>query len=202
MQRRLSVEKHEVPVLQVPLHYVPDFEVHVRPVAQNAQVDLPLVVADDVLGAGPLTRTIFNQESELVDVLGGHSLRHCEAHRDDDGNSKLVEIQIRIGRDHCPSREVNSLAHQVSSEPAFFALEARTHTLYDFAGLVLLNGLTRDLVVHEGRHKVLETGAQFVDDSLVRALLSLLFQDEVHLDDLLKGVREVILAAHCTAHGD
>ena len=90
----------------------------------------------------------------------------------------------------------------MASESPFFALESRADALDHLAGLVLLDGLPSDLVVHERGAIVLQRRPQLVDDRLVGALLSLLPQNEVHLDDLLVGVRQVVLAAHRAGHGD
>ena len=61
---------------------------------------------------------------------------------------------------------------------------------------MLLDGLASDLVVHERCNVVLQTRMQFIDDGLVGSFLTLLFQQQVHLDDLLVGVGQVVLTAH------
>ena len=37
---------------------------------------------DDVLGAGPLTWTVLDEEPQLLNILGSHSLRHGLPHGD------------------------------------------------------------------------------------------------------------------------
>ena len=64
---------------------------------------MSLVVSDDVLGARPLTGSIFNKEPKNVDVLSSDRLWYCESHGDHDRDAKLVESQVRVWSDHCSS---------------------------------------------------------------------------------------------------
>ena len=60
MQGWLTIEQDIVTVLQVSLNFVADLEMHVRSIAKHCKVDLSLIMTDDVLSSGPLTRTIFD----------------------------------------------------------------------------------------------------------------------------------------------
>ena len=133
VQRGLPIEQDVVTILKVSLDFVADFQVDVRAVAQHAQINLPLIVADDVLGTWPLAWTVDNEGSELVNVLSSHNLRHSQAHCDHVRHSQLVKVQIRIRSDDRSGRKVDSLAHQVASQTSFFALEARPDALNHLA---------------------------------------------------------------------
>ena len=61
---------------------------------------------------------------------------------------------------------------------------------------MLLNRLACDLVVHQGGHEVLKRLAQLINYGLIGSLFLLLLQHEVHFDDLLVGISQVILTAH------
>ena len=64
------------------LHFVADLEVYIGAIAQHRQVNLPFVMPDDVLGAGPLTWTVLDEEPQLLNILGSHSLGHGLPHGD------------------------------------------------------------------------------------------------------------------------
>ena len=61
---------------------------------------------------------------------------------------------------------------------------------------MLLNWLSSDLVVHQCRYIVLERGSELVDNGLVGTFLTLFFQNDVHLDNLLVGICEIVFGAH------
>ena len=80
VKRWLPIEDHIVAVLQVSFNLVADLEVDVRAISQERKVNLTLIVPDDVFCARPLTWPILNQESQLLDILGCHSLRNSLSH--------------------------------------------------------------------------------------------------------------------------
>ena len=88
----------------------------------------------------------------------------------------------------------------MATQSTLFAFESRSDALDDLARLVFLNGLPGDLVVHQCGAVVLQRSSQFIDDCLVGALLSLLAQNQVHLDDLLVGVGQIVLTSHRARH--
>ena len=81
-------------------------------------------------------------------------------------------------------------------QSAFFTLEARTDAFDDLARFMLLDGLSCDLIVHKCRNVVLQTSPNLIYNGLIRTFLALLFQNEVHLDDLLVCIGQVIFASH------
>jgi hypothetical protein len=60
-----------------------------------------------------------------------------------------------------------------------------------------LDWLTGDLIVHQCGHEVLQRNSKLIDDSLVGSFVKLFFQQNVHFQDLLISVRQVVLAAAC-----
>lgn len=60
---------------------------------------------------------------------------------------------------------------------------------------MLLFWLAAKIIVHESSNIELELSKNFVDRTLVRPLLDLSLQQIVHLDDLLIGVSQIILAS-------
>ena len=65
---------------------------------------------------------------------------------------------------------------------------------------MLLYWLASDLVVHQSGAVVLERCSKLINDRLVGSLLSLLSQNEIHLDNLLVGIGQVVLASHRARH--
>ena len=129
MERRLPVENDIVIILEVPLYLVARLDVLIGAVPQICQVNEMIVRPDDVAGAGPGVRPVFNQLPHIVDVLAGDSLWNSESERHLYGHSELVESENRVRRDHRTGGEVNSLPHQISSETTFLTSEASSDRL-------------------------------------------------------------------------
>lgn len=72
------------------------------------------------------------------------------------GYAELIKFQVRIRSDHSTSTKINALTHEISAKSALFAFEPRPDTFDCFPALVLLLGLTCNLVVHDGADVVLQ----------------------------------------------
>ena len=58
-----------------------------------------------------------------LNVVRGDTLRVCEDLGDSLRYCNLVNAQVRVGRDNSASREVDTLAGQVTAEPTLLALQ-------------------------------------------------------------------------------
>jgi len=72
----LPIEHYVVTVLEVAFHDVAVLEVHVRPLFELGEVDLATIDSDNILGARPLVRTIFDEFAKFFDIVDSHLFRH------------------------------------------------------------------------------------------------------------------------------
>lgn len=63
VQGWLSVKENIVTILEMPLNFVADFQMHVGPVAQQGKINLSFIMSYDVLCAGPLIWTVLNKSA-------------------------------------------------------------------------------------------------------------------------------------------
>lgn len=159
-------------------------------------------MTDDVLGAWPVGWTILDQLLHLVVVVQGHRLREGQVLGNWFGNTQLLKREVWVGSDHSSRAEIDSLSHQVASEPSFLTFESSPECPQLLARLVLLLWLASDVVVHESRHVELQQRLDVVQHRLVRALLNVSFELIVHLEDLLVGVSQVVLRSAHVGHLD
>jgi len=133
VERRLAVEDHVVSISDVSLNFVANLDMSVRPVLEESEVDLLLVMPDDVLGAGPVLRTILDQSLHLVIIRVSDCLGKGEIGGNLIGDTKLIELEAGIWSDDGSRGEVNSLSHQVASQSSFLSLESRSESSQSFA---------------------------------------------------------------------
>lgn len=81
------------------------------------------------VGARMLFGAVANSLSEPVDVVWRDALRERHLEGNPAWHTDLGEVEVRVGRDHRPTREVNSLPRQVAAEPSVLALETLHPTL-------------------------------------------------------------------------
>ena len=164
---------------------------HIREVAL-----LVVTAADDVLGAGPFVRTVLDELTHGLDVGARHVLRNREVHGNELGHTQLVELQDRIRSDNRSSGEVDTLSHEVTTNATFLTLKSGTDALDGATIGVLLLRLVRLIVVHECGNQQLQVAHDVLLSPLSRRHLQQLLQFIVLSDDLLVGVRQVIVGAH------
>ena len=90
MQRGLSVEDDIVVIVQVTLDGVAYLEVLICAILKDCEIDIAAINTFDVLGTGPVVSTAINQSLQVLIVVLGDDLWHCEVHSDLNGHSKLV----------------------------------------------------------------------------------------------------------------
>lgn len=138
-------------------------------------------MTQDVLGSWPVGGTILNESLHLIEVVRRHCLGVRQVSRDGQRHTKLVELQVRVRRDDCSRREVDSFAHEIASQATFFAFEPCSDGSQRLSRLMFLLRLTTNVIVHESRHEVLQNVAYLVQGRSIRTFLNLQAKLVVHL---------------------
>jgi hypothetical protein len=122
VKRWLAVEDDVVAIYDVTLHLPTELKLNVLRSLVVPEVDTLTGVADDVLGTWMLIRTIAHQLVHLVDVVIVHCLGERQGSRNRSGNTYFVERQVGVTCDDGTRGEVDTLAHQVTTETALLGL--------------------------------------------------------------------------------
>jgi hypothetical protein len=149
VERRLTVEENDVTVLQMTLNNPPVLKERIRPLVVP-QVDPVSRIPHNISRSRVLVRSVPDELLQVLDVVGRDSLGVGERSRDRERNADLVEGQVRVTGDDGTSGEVDTLAHEVTAETTFFALQAGSNRLDGTTGLLQRLRLTGEVVVHVG----------------------------------------------------
>mmetsp|Transcript_34337 Transcript_34337/g.110270 ORF Transcript_34337/g.110270 Transcript_34337/m.110270 type:complete len:234 (+) Transcript_34337:630-1331(+) len=192
----LAVEDDDVVVAEVPFDDEARRESEVVQVLDVAEVDPTAVGVLDVACAGPLVRPVPDEFHQLGDVVAADSLRNGQRLGDGSRDADLVDRQVRVRRNDGPRREVDALPHEVPSKAAFLALQALADGLERLARTLglLYARLGAGVVVEDRVHLVLQEFLELLDDVGRFAVLHVLAEGPVRLDDGDVLVREVVLA--------
>lgn len=192
MERGLPVEDDVVTISQLSLDDVAWSKMGLSAVPLVGEVDLPVVVPNDIFGTRPFGRTVGNELLHHVHILSRDVLRDSQVHCDGLRHTQLVKLQDGVWRDDRSGREVHSLAHEVTTDSAFLALEARPDVLDRLAASTLLPWLILDVVVHQRGHEELKLLQLCILCTLCLIVLHALTELLVGPDDHLVGIGEVI----------
>ncbi len=131
----------------------------------------------------------------LVGELG-HALRESQVHRDFLRNTELSDGDVGVGSNNGARTELHALALDVVANTTLLAPQTLLDGLERPAIALRTRSHTRNLVVHESGHVVLEHVRPLVNHGLGRASLNAgLEVGIVSLNDLRQLVRQVILGA-------
>ena len=167
-----------------------------------AQRDHALVVLDeDRLGAG-VAYAVADVHHEAVAVVGSDDLGLGEVGGDLLGHAELVDVDVGVGRDDGAGRKVDALAHEVTAHTARLGAEAGFQGLERAPGSLRGGGHALDVVVHVGRHVVLEVRGHLFDVVAGLTAVDLLAQFLVATHDVDELVREVVVHALVVVHDD
>ena len=205
VQTRLPVEEHIVAVAQMALH---------DPAGLQSDLAAPVVleinalarVTDHIASAGVFGRPIADQFRQVRSVKRRHPLGVCEVASNTARHADLVELQVRVARNHGTCREVHTLAHQVATQAALLALEACADRLDRAARRLQRLRQACNVVVHVRRHMVLQQVRKVVENVRRRTLLLHPGEVRTGADDVGQLVGEVVLAhaaaklGHTRAH--
>ena len=132
MQGRLTVEQHNVAVLQMPVDSIADTQVVSDAAAvAEAQVFLVLIGFGQVSSARPLFRSVQDVVAQTFNVVGRHAFWVGEDFAGALGDSDLVDAKVGIRRDDGTRGKVDALSRQVSAESPVLALKALAETFLD-----------------------------------------------------------------------
>lgn len=163
MQTWLTVEEYEIAIFEMSFHNPAVLQERVCPFVVS-QVYPVSRVSRDKSGAWVFVRTVSHKLLKVGDVVWGDSFGIGQVSRYTVRYADLVEIQIGVTGNDGTSGEIDTLAHQISSQSSFFTLESRSDRLDRPSTLLQRLGLTRQIVVHVGRDVVLEESFELVDD--------------------------------------
>lgn len=110
-------------------------------------------------------------------------------------NAELIELENGVRGDDGTSRKVNSLAHEIASYTALFALQSRSDVL-DGATILVLGFISClwIVVIHDGGNLKLESRQDFLNGALILSLLDVSPELIVGSDDLLVSECEIVFA--------
>jgi hypothetical protein len=151
MQRRLTVEEHNVVVLEMALNDISIFEISgcIIPVGEF-QVDrvATVILLDDSLRSWPDIDSILDTLAELLDIVSLYPFGVGKVLGDKLRDSHLIDTEVRVRGDDGSSREVHTLSREVSSEAALLALQALAEAPRGFTESRLLEAGNITIDVH------------------------------------------------------
>jgi len=184
------------------LNHITRLKMCIATVLQHPEVNLFLVMTDDVDCSWPIIGTILDEHLHLVYVSEGHCFGDCHVQGNLHRYSKLIESELSIRSNYRSCREVHSLSHEVSSNPAFFALKSAPNCFQRPSTLLFLNRLACNFIVHQGCYVVLQKISQLINDCEVGSFVHLLFEEVVAPQDCLVTISQIILRPAHTRHLD
>ena len=123
VERRLSVEQHNVPVNQMAIHHVPIVQDNLIRIHVLQRNHTP-ILAHNRLSTWPLVRPILNKRVEFGLVELSHTVRKGEIRGDLHRHSQFLNGDIGIGRNHRTSRKLHTLALDVVADAALLGADA------------------------------------------------------------------------------
>mmetsp|Transcript_25875 Transcript_25875/g.74824 ORF Transcript_25875/g.74824 Transcript_25875/m.74824 type:complete len:428 (-) Transcript_25875:47-1330(-) len=203
MQRRLTIEEDDIAIAQVTLDYPSVGQKEVGLVLHVTKIDASTIRTNDVLGTRVRGRTIGDESTQLSKVEGSDVDRNGQVHGHGPGDTNLMNTQVGIGGNDRTGTEVDTLAHEVTTNTTLLALETLLNRLEGAAGTLSNLRHATNLVVHQGRHVVLQTLLELLHDDLRLSVRDGILQSNVGLDDVDELMGQIILRAHgATAHGN
>lgn len=200
VKRRLAVEEHNVAVDEVAMHDVALAKLNVLRI-DLAEIDGAIFLRElDGLGTWMLIGSIANLLHEAFAILRSHTFGEGEIRRDLRRNAEFVEINIGIRRNHRAGREVDTLTHQIAANTALLGshagLEGTKRTTRTLDGRIE----TLDIVIHVGRHILLEEHRALRENIRRLTLVHLVAQGVVGANDHEELVRQIVLHTLVVVH--
>lgn len=144
--------------------------------------------------------SVADVADQTVTVEGVHDLRKGQICRNLLRNTELVQLNVRIRRNDRASREVHALSHQVTAHTTRLSSEARLQSTKRTTRALSGRSETLDVVVHIGRHIVLNHRSVLIDHLRVLTLVELVAKTLVVAKNVNELVREIVLHALVIVH--
>ena len=169
--------------------------------AHEAQVHHAVILLQEHrLRTGMGVGSVADVADETIAVEGIHNLREGQVRRNLLRHTELVQLNIRIRRDHRTSGEVDALSHQITPHTTCLRTEARLQSTERTSRALGGGSETLDVVVDVGRHVVLHHRGVLVDHLRRLALVELVAQALVVAQNIDELVGQIILHALVVVH--
>ena len=110
-----------------------------------------------------LVRSVADIRHQTIAVEHVHDLGEGQIHSNLLRHTKLIQIDVRIGRDNRTSREVHTLTHQVTAHTPGLRTETGLQSAERTTRPLSRGWQTLDVVVHIGRNIILDHRRILVD---------------------------------------
>mmetsp|Transcript_10248 Transcript_10248/g.20747 ORF Transcript_10248/g.20747 Transcript_10248/m.20747 type:complete len:216 (-) Transcript_10248:664-1311(-) len=144
--------------------------------------------------------TILHELGKLIDIKCRHSNRHGQVHSHRPGDTHLLNSEIRIGRNDCTSRKIDTFSHQVTSNTTFLGFETLRDGFERPSGPLCDLRHTTQFVVHKGGNVVLQGQLELFHDNGWFTIGNGLLQTHVGLDNVDQLMGEIIFRGGSTGH--
>jgi len=202
VKRGLTIEEHDVPVDKVAVNHITLTQIH-RIGIDVAETERPIIRLEiHRLGAWVLVGTIADVSDQALAIVGRHDLRKGQIGRDLLRNTQLIEVDVGIRRDDRPGREVHALTHQITTHTTRLRTEAGLQSAQRTTRALSRGLQTLDVIVHIGRHVVLQQSRILVQLICRLLLVDLITDLVVSPQDVNELVRQIIFHTLVVVHHD
>ena len=125
VQTRLSIKQHIVTVFEVALNNPSSLQSNITATVV-LQVNTLASVTNDITSTGVFIWTVPYQFREVSTIVWRYTLWICKVTSNALGDTNLIKFNVRITRNNCSGRKVNTLTHQVTTQTTLFSFQART----------------------------------------------------------------------------
>ena len=191
MESWLTIEEKNVIVQQMTIHHISLIQ-HNLLRRYMLQRNHTSILAHNCLRTWPYVRTILNKLIELVQVVRRHALRTRQIHRNLQWHTNLRHTQVRIRSNDGTRREFHTLALDIVTDTSFLATQTLLNRLERASTALRRRRHTRNFIVHQRRHMILDNIGHFINYIFICVMLDLLLKRSVILDNVKELVRQII----------
>ena len=200
VERRLTVEQHNVAVNQMAVDHIALTNIN-RIRTDEAKVHhAGILLEEHRLGTRMRIGTVANVRGQTVAIVRVHNLGEGQVHGNLGRHTKLVQVNVRIGRDDRTGREVDTLSHQVSADTPCLGTEARLERPQGASRPLSSGSQSLDVIVHIRGNIILHHGGILVNHLGRLALVELVTQTLIVAKNVNQLVRQVILHSLVVVH--
>ena len=162
VERRLTVEEHVVTIDHVAVNYIALMEIDHIGVHVLERHHALLLLQEHGLGTGVL-HTVLDIHHQAITVVGRDNLGLGEVRGNLLRDTQFIDINVGVGRNHRTGREVHTLTHEVTTHTTRLGTETGLQGLERATRPLGGRGHTLDIVIHIGRHIILQKLGVFLN---------------------------------------